>query len=430
MNQVNIPATNKPVVVIIGGGFGGIEVAKKLRGQPVQVIILDKHNYHTFQPLLYQVATAGLEPDSIAYPVRKIFKKQKNFVFRVAEVLKIVHDINCVQTSIGSIRYDFLVISTGTKTNFFGLKDVQNNAMVLKTLPDALNLRSLILQNFEETLLITNLDDRDSLMSVVIVGGGPTGVELAGALGELKRFVLPRDYPELDIRKMQIHLIERSPRLLPAMSAKASSKSLQFLEKFGVQVWLDTAVENYDGRKVALSNGKMINSQTMIWAAGVKGAIVEGIEDALGESGRRLQINNTFNVVGHDNVYAIGDVAEMQTRAHPNGHPMLASVAIQQGRHMARNIRLMLKNKPALPFVYKDKGSLATIGRNKAVADLPFIKTQGFLAWFLWISIHIVALVGFRNKLVAFVNWGWSYITYDKGIRLIIRRFEKKGGNS
>ncbi len=426
MQKIPLPQTNNPRVVIIGGGFGGIELAKKLRNKEVQVVMIDKNNYHTFQPLLYQVATAGLEPDSIAYPLRKIFKRQENFHFRMAEAQEIIAEENKLLTSIGELRYDYLVIATGSTTNFFGLEEIAQNAMPMKSVTEALDLRSLLLQNFEAALLAKSVEEREALMNVVVVGGGPTGVETAGALGELKEHVLPKDYPELDVRQMQIHLIEASGNLLNGMSAVSGEKAVQFLKKFDVQVWLDTAVQEYTENVIYTSSNHQIPSNTVIWSAGVKGAIVDGIDENVIGRGNRLQVNRFNQVQGYSNVFAIGDVAAMIDEKIPKGHPMVAPVAIQQGQLLARNIGSLLNDSPLREFKYQDKGSMATVGRNRAVVEVGKFKTQGFIAWFMWMGVHLMSLVGFRNKLVTFINWMWSYFNYDKGIRLIIRPFKKK----
>lgn len=420
---MNIPETNLPRIVIIGGGFGGLNLAKTLKNAEAQVVLIDKHNYHTFQPLLYQVATAGLEPDSIAYPIRKIFKKQKNFFFRVAEVQNIQTNSNTLETSIGNIEYDHLVIATGSKSNYFGNDVIERLSMPMKFVPQALNLRSLILQNFEAALLTNDLEERKSLMNYVIVGAGPTGTELAGALAELKRHVLPKDYPDLDLRQMSIHIIEASPKVLASMSHEASSKALAFLKKLGVNVWLDTKVENYDGNLVQTSK-KDLNSKTLIWAAGVQGFSPNGIS-AESIKGGRIKTDEYNKVIGYNNIYAIGDVALMASDENPRGYPMLAQPAIQQGKNLALNFKRSFKNKKLKPFVYKDLGSMATIGRNLAVADLPNIKLQGFIAWLIWMFVHLMALVGFRNKVIALFNWVWGYVRYDRGVRLIIRPYKK-----
>lgn len=426
MQKIPLPQTNNPRVVIVGGGFGGIELAKKLKKKAVQVVMIDRNNFHTFQPLLYQVATAGLEPDSIAYPLRKIFKRQSNFHFRMAEAQQIIAEENKLLTSIGEIRYDYLVIATGSTTNFFGLKEIEQQAMPMKSVTEALDLRSLLLQNFEKALLVKSVEEREALMNVVVVGGGPTGVETAGALGELKENVLPQDYPELDVRQMQIHLIEASGNLLNGMSEVSGKKAVVFLKKFDVHVWLNTAVKHYDGEAVYTHTEHQIPTNTLIWSAGVKGAVVEGIDANVIGRGNRILVNEFNQVKGYSNIFAVGDVAAMLTEKYPKGHPMVAPVAIQQGHLLAKNLDNLIQGKTFKAFQYKDKGSMATVGRNRAVVEVGKFKSQGFFAWFMWMAVHLMSLVGFRNKLVTFVNWMWSYFNYDKGIRLIIRPFERK----
>jgi NADH dehydrogenase len=424
---MNIPETSLPRIVIIGGGFAGLAVAKGLEKKDVQVVLIDKHNYHTFQPLLYQVATGGLEPDSIAFPLRKIFNNLEDYYFRLAEVHQILPEKNEIATSIGNLTYDHLVIASGSATNFFGSKNIEQYTMEMKSVPQSLNIRSLIIENFEEALLTSDLTERNALMNFVIVGGGPTGVELAGALAEMKKGILPKDYPDLDIRQMQIHLIQGSDRLLDAMSLKASKKAEDFLTGLGVDVWKNLYVKDYNGVTVQTNTEKTFEAATVIWAAGVKGASIHGIPaDALIERSNRIKVDEHNLVVGSQNIYAIGDVASMSSEEYPYGHPMMAQPAIQQGKLLAKNILAALKGKKLKPFKYNDKGSMATIGRNKAVVDLPNFKFQGFFAWFVWMFVHLFSLIGFRNKVIVFMNWVYNYIRFDRETRLIIRPFKNK----
>lgn len=423
--SVNIPTTSKKRIVIVGGGFGGLELAKRLKNLDAQVILIDKNNYHTFQPLLYQVATAALEPDSIAYPLREIFKKQKNAIFRMAEVLRIRPDQNSIDTSIGEIVYDELVLALGTKTNFFGLKDIEQNAMRMKTIAQAMELRNLILESFEKALLTDDLKERDSLMTFFVVGGGPTGIETAGALGELKKIILPKDYPELDFKKMQIHVVDMEDRLLKTMSVEASNSAQKFLSKFDINIWLKTKVVSYDGKTVVLSNGKNLCTGNLIWAAGVSGALIPGLAQEVILPNSRIKVDEFNKVVSYSNIYAIGDLAAVMTQETPKGHPQLAPVAIQQAQCLARNFNAQMHQRKLKAFRYKDHGVMATVGRNNAVVDLPFIKFQGVLGWFVWVFVHLMTLVGFRNRIVAFVNWVWNYFNYDRGLRLIIRPYSK-----
>lgn len=422
---MNIPDVSLPRVVIIGGGFAGLSLARELRNKPFQVVLLDKHNYHTFQPLLYQVATAGLEPDAIAFPIRKIFKKHNNFFFRMAEVIDVVADQNIINTSIGEIKYDYLVIATGSKTNYFGLQAMQEQSMSMKSVPEALNLRSLILQNFENALLTSDLATQKSLMTFVVIGGGPTGVELAGALGELKKHVLAKDYPDLDLRKMEIHLVEAAPRVLAVMNAASSAKAMAYLKELDVNVWLDTAVKDVvDGRRVTTNKKVVFESDTIIWTAGVVGAAIGGLGEAVTKP-NRIAVNQYNQVEGLEHIFAVGDVAQMNLPAYPKGHPMLAQVAIQQGKLLAKNLQKIATGQPLKPFVYNDLGSMATIGRNRAVVELPRLSFQGLFAWYVWMFVHLVSLIGFRNRVIVLVNWLWNYMNYDRGIRLIIRPFIK-----
>lgn len=424
---MNIPQSSYPRVIIIGGGFGGIALAKKLANQEFQVILVDKHNYHTFQPLLYQVSTGGLEPDSIAYPIRKVLQGYPNFYFRLAEVSKVNTEKEEIETNIGNLKYDYLVVATGSQTNFFGNKSLQENSMAMKTIPQSLNLRSLILENFEQALLTDDLHEREALMNFVIVGGGPTGVELAGALAEIKKGILPKDYPDLDTRRAQINLVQGGDRLLPAMSEIASKKAEVFLEKLGVNVWKGLRVQSYDGKVAQTNDDTIFETQTLIWAAGVKAVSLNGLngKDYLCK-GDRLKVNAFSQVEGFETIFALGDVAQMESEAYPNGHPMMAQPAIQQGRNLGDNLVRISEGKEMRPFEYKDKGSMATVGRNKAVADLPKFKSQGVFAWFIWMFVHLYFLIGFRNRVVVFINWVYNYIKFDREARLIIRPFKKK----
>lgn len=425
---MNIPDINLKRVVIIGGGFGGLRLAKKLSTQNFQVVLLDKHNYHAFQPLLYQVATAGLEPDSIAHAIRQIFAKKENFFFRIAQVQHINTESQLISSNIGELHYDYLVIATGSVTNYYGNKNIEKNAMPMKSIPEALDLRSLILQNLEAALLTNDLDERYRLMNYVIVGGGPTGVELAGAMGELKKHVLPHDYPDLDIRRMNVHLIQGSDRLLPSMSENASKHAYKYLDDLGVQVWFDMTVKDYDGQ-IITTDKRPFEATTLIWAAGVKGSLIPGIEGEGVVVGGRYSVNEFNQIKGYHNLFALGDVSLMMTEEKPKGDPMVAQVAIQQGKLLAKNIENLKTGKNLIPFKYKDKGSMATIGRDKAVVDLPNWKFEGWFAWFVWMFIHLVSLVGFRNKVIALMNWIIQYFQYNKSVRLIIRPFKGRSGD-
>ncbi len=421
---MNVPHRDLPRIVIIGCGFAGLKLAKSINTKNYQVVLFDKNNYHTFQPLMYQVASAGLEPDSIVYPIRKVFNKKENFHFRMADVHEVDAEKKRLHTSVGTLDYDHLVMATGAISNFFGMENVEKYSMPMKSLVEALNLRSVILQNFEKALNSSDMQEQDALMSFVIVGGGATGVELAGALAELKRYILPKDYPDLDIRRMQIHVVQGADRLLPGMSAKASADSERFLRKMGVNIWLEVRAQDYDGTTV-YTNKETFQAKTLIWTAGVKGAPTAGLNAAQTNGGRVLV--NAFNQVnGHQSIFAIGDVAAMTSEELPYGHPMLASVAVQQGVHLGKNFNRLAKQKEMTPFTYKDKGTMATVGRNLAVVDMKRFKFGGWFAWLMWMFVHLMLLVDFRSRLVVFVNWAWSYLFYDKGTRLIVRKVKDK----
>lgn len=424
---MNIPRSSFPRIVIIGGGFAGISLAKKLRNKNVQVVLLDKHNYHNFQPLMYQVATGGLEPDSIAYPIRKVVQEFKDVYFRLAEVREIDAKNNKVIADIGDLKYDYLVIATGSKTNYFGNKEIERNSMAMKTIPQSLNIRSLILENFEQALLTNDIDERHSLMNFVLVGGGPTGVELAGALAEMKKAILPKDYPDLDVRKMEINLIQGSDRVLDSMSENASEKAEMFLLDLGVSIWKNVRVTGYDGKIVTTNSDLSFDSATVIWTAGVQGALPHGLKvDSFIKNVNRIKVNQYNQAEGYDNLFAIGDIAVMTSEAYPQGHPMMAQPAMQQGRLLAENLIKIINKKEPKPFKYKDKGSMATIGRNKAVVDLPNYQFSGVFAWFVWMFVHLFSLIGFKNKAVVFLNWVYNYIRFDREARLIMRPYKKR----
>lgn len=425
--NINVPEVKVPRLVIIGCGFGGLELAKQLRKAPIQIVMLDKNNYHTFQPLLYQVATAGLEADAIAYPIRKIFKGQSNFHFRWGEVTAINAGENRISSTIGDLRYDYLVIATGSTTNYFGNKNFEERSMPMKSVTEALNLRSLILQNFEKALLAKDIHEQEALMTFMVVGGGPTGVELAGALCELKKHVLPNDYPELDFRKMRVILVENGDSVLQMMNDANRKSAHEYLEELGCEVWLKVSVKNYDGFYAETNNGKKVHTTNLIWTAGIKGSAMSGLDaDVINPRGRYL-IDDYCLVKGYNNIYAIGDVACMVKEKFPHGHPQVAPVAIQQAQLIARNFKNEWKGKQREAFSYFDKGTMATIGRNRAVVEVAKLRFGGFLGWFVWMSLHLMLLVGFRNKVIVFINWLWNYINYDRNIRLIIRPFKREG---
>ncbi len=423
ITQTRIADLGEPRIVVIGGGFGGLELVRHLKHSKAQVVLFDKHNHHTFQPLLYQVATSGLETSSIVFPLRKRFAYRPNFYFRLGEVKHVLPEQNEIETSIGKIKYDYLVIATGATTNFYGMQDIQTNALPMKSIEDAIALRNEFLCSMERALLVDDPVTMNSLMDQVIVGGGATGVELAGALTELKRNVFPRDYKELDLSEMDITLIEAGPRLLGGMSQQASDKAFKYLTDMGVKIRLNTSVKSYDGHDITLNTGEVLISRTMIWAAGVKGNPIEGLRPEAITKGNRYLIDNFCLVKGYENIFAVGDVALMEgDEGFPKGHPQMAQPAMQQGKLVADNITRMIAKKPIKPFHYSDKGSMATVGRNKAVVDTKVLKTGGFLAWFIWMFIHLVSITGFRNKVFTFISWTWSYVSYDRSNRLIIGR--------
>ncbi|MBW2938182.1 NAD(P)/FAD-dependent oxidoreductase [Aureisphaera sp. CAU 1614] len=413
-----------PKIVIIGAGFGGIAMAKYFKNKPVEVLLIDQNNFHNFQPLMYQIATGGLEPYSIAYPVRRIFRNYKNVRFRMAKVNSVVTSEKKIITSIGEITYDYLIMATGAQNNFFNFEPIKDKLLTLKSIPDALDIRSFLFQNLEKALS-NDTQDLPEVLNIAIVGGGPAGIELAGALAEMKRYVIPKDFPELDTSKMNINLYEAGEKLLGAMSEDSSKKSYEYLKDLGVNVFLNTRVNGYDGSELLLPNNTTFSTDTVIWTAGVKGAPIDGLPSASIIGGNRISVNEFNQVLDAKDVYAIGDVAAFVTTENPMGLPMLAPVAQQQGKHLAKNILAGIKGKTFKPFTYKDKGTMATIGRRKAVVDLPNWKFQGTFAWLVWMFIHIMSLVGFRNKVVAFLGWMLSYFTYDKPLGLIIRRFKR-----
>lgn len=423
---LNIPNTFKQRVVVIGGGFGGMNAIKKLRNKGYQVVLFDKNNYHTFQPLLYQVGTAGLQPDSIASPLRNTFQHYNDFHFRMLPVTSIDVEGSTISTPVGNLYYDYLIIAGGAKPNFFGNKDVEQYSLPLKSIPDALNLRSQLMQVLEQANMVIDPVFRKALLTIVLVGGGPTGVETAGALAELRRHVLPKDYPSLDFSEMSIHLIEGLPRLLPTMSEKAGARAKRDLEKMGVTVTLNSMVQSYDGSQLTLKDQLPINTYTVIWSAGVQGDTIPGLHPEWVEKGRII-IDEHCRVIGSPNIFAIGDIAIMKTKDYPKGHPGVAQVAIQMGKYVGNYLMSDIGDKNSKPFHYFDKGSLATIGRGHAVADLPKkLYFGGRLAWWIWLFVHINYLVSFRNKLLVFANWIWNYFTFDKGNRLIIRPYKPK----
>lgn len=427
LQLMNIPDSALPRIVIIGGGFAGIALAKQLKNQAVQTVLLDKHNYHTFQPLLYQVATGGLEAGSIAYPIRKVIQEYDDCYFRLTSVQEIDTKNKQIITEIGNLSYDYLVIATGSKTNYFGNSDIKRYSMSMKTIPQSLNIRSLILENFEQAVLTRDTAEQNSLINFVLVGAGPTGVELAGALAEMKKAILQKDYPDLDIARMQINLIQSGDRILNTMNEKASAAAEEFLESLGVTIWKNVRVTNYDGKTVTTNANMSFETATMIWTAGVEGALVAGLDgESLVARAARIRVNEFSQVRGYDDIFAVGDIASMESEDFPQGHPMMAQPALQQGKLLGQNLIKLVQKKKMQPFKYNDKGSMATIGRNKAVVDLPNYHFHGVFAWFVWMFVHLFSLIGFKNKAVVFLNWVYNYIRFDREGRLIIRPYKKK----
>lgn len=411
-----------PMVLIIGAGFAGLELIKQFNNKPFRVLLLDKNNYHTFQPLLYQIASAGLTAESIAYPVRRKIGAYPNIAFRVAEVSSVDTSGQLVHTDIGEFHYDYLIIASGASTNFYGNNSLASTTFPLKSVQDALNMRTTILQQFEKAVNASKTNG-SKLLNFIIVGGGPTGVELAGALAEIKKNVVPSDYRELDPEMMEVHLIEAAPRVLGTMSEKSSRLAKKYLEQLGVKVWLNAVVNSYENDILTLSNDTKITAHHVIWTAGVKGVDIKGLEGNIRTRGNRIITDRYHRVSGFEKVYAIGDIAcILGDERYPQGHPGVAQVAIQQAHNLASNFMRNTNGKSLQAFNYRDKGSMATIGRHKAVVDLPFISFGGYLAWYIWMFIHLMALVGFRNRFMVFMNWMWNYITYDRALRLILKK--------
>lgn len=419
-------------LVIVGAGFAGLRLARKLNNKPgFEILLVDRFNYHQFQPLFYQVATAALDASNISFPLRKAFHNSRNVRIRVEEVQKIIPDQNKIVTNTEEIAYDILVLAMGADTNFFGNEKLLTNAFPMKSTVEALQIRHRLVQNFEDALLAKDPLQYQKLMNIVIAGGGPTGVEVAGAIAEMKRFVLPKDYPELDFTMMNIYLLEGGPRTLGPMSEKSSEDSCRYLKKLGVTVMKNTLVKDYDGEQVLLGDGKTIPTNTLIWAAGIKGNVPEGIDNSLFVRGNRIKVDRHCKVEGINNIYALGDLAYMETPKYPAGHPQVASVAIAQADVLAKNLRLMeSKSNRIYEFEYHDKGSMATVGRNLAVVDIPIPKAfgtkmhlNGFFAWFIWMSLHLFLILGVKNRIMTFINWIYNYFTYDQNLRLIFKEF-------
>jgi NADH dehydrogenase len=407
-------------VVIIGGGFAGLQLAKSLRNTGIKVVLVDRQNHHMFQPLFYQVASGRLEPSSISFPFRKVFQKSRNIDFRMSDIQKIVPEENKLITTFDrEIRYDHLVIATGCKTNFFGNEEIKANAFSMKTTQESIDIRNKILFSFEKEIF-ARPEDKQAWMNLIIVGAGPTGVELSGAFAELKNDVLPKDYHNIDFSKFNIILLEGSKNTLNNMSEASRKASRSYLEKLGVTVKTETFLKSYDGTTAVLSNGEELKTKNVIWAAGVTGNVIEGIREE--DIVRNRYVVDRFNrLISYTNIYALGDVAYMETPHYPQGHPQVANVAINQAKNLGKNIRSSLKNKnyKPIPYEYNDLGMMATIGHHMAVVELPYVKFKGPLAWYVWMFLHLMLILSVRNKLVIFINWAWSYFTKDTSLRLI-----------
>ncbi len=417
-------------VVIVGAGFGGLRLARKLNNKAgFEVILLDRFNYHQFQPLFYQVATAGLDASNISFPLRKVFQKSKNVRIRLAELKSVDLQNRSIHTDAEEINYDVLVLAMGADTNFFGNAQIEANAFPMKSTVEALQLRYRLLQSFEKAHAVKDEMELQRLMNIVVVGGGPTGVEVSGALAEMKKYVLPRDFPELDFSRMNIYLLEGADKTLAAMSARSSVQSRTYLEKLGVKVMTNTLVKDYDGKDVFLNDSNRIPAATVIWAAGIKGNIPEGIDKGLVVKGNRLRVDRHCCLVGYNSIYILGDLAYMETPKYPKGHPQVAPVAMQQADLLAENLRrIERKSTKFFEFEYYDKGSMATVGRNLAVVDIPKPKLHfgGLLAWMIWMGLHLMLILGVKNRFFVFCNWLYNYFTYDQNLRLIFREFDKK----
>jgi len=417
--------TTKKKIIIVGGGFAGIQLVKKLDENLFDILLIDKINHHQFQPLFYQVATSQIEPSSISFPLRNIFKYKNNVQIRLAEVVSIDAVNNRIHTSIGDFEYDYLVIAIGCKTNFYGNNDISKYAFTLKTTYDAITIRNHILQTFEN-IISANEVEKESLLNLVIVGAGPTGVELAGAFAEIKKNILPKDYHGIDFSKFKIMLVEGSKDTLNSMSDNAKNTSRKYLQEMDVDILTETFVKNYDGNILTFKDGNTIKTKTVIWAAGVTGNIIQGMPDISISTSNRITVNRINKVVGTENIFAIGDIAFMETPKYPKGHPQLANVAINQAKNLTKNLKKIVHGEEPVDYEYKDLGSMATIGRNKAVVDFPFIKINGYFAWVIWMFLHLMLILSVRNKLIIFINWAWAYITKDTSLRLILTQNKEK----
>lgn len=414
-------------IIVVGGGFAGLQFIQNLKKNEFDILLIDRLNHHQFQPLFYQVATSQIEPSTISFPLRRIFQKRKDVTIRLAEVLEIFPAKNMIKTSIGNFSFDYLVIATGCKTNYFGNANIEKYCYTLKTTHEAITIRNSILENFEKILYTTD-EEKEALLNIVIVGGGPTGVELSGAFAEIKRDILPKDYHRIDFSKLQIILIEGSKYTLNTMSDMAKDASMKYLKNLGVILKTSVFVKDYDGVNLMLSNGETLKSKSVIWAAGVTGNLIEGLDPEMIHANRFI-VDRQNKISNYKNLYAIGDISYMETPKYPHGHPQVANVAINQGKNLAKNLHNISNNKQLIDYEYKDLGMMATIGQNKAVVDLPFVKFKGYFAWFVWMFLHLMLILSVRNKLIVFINWLWNYIGKNSSLRLILTGVENKANS-
>lgn len=421
--SINIQRNQKKRVVIVGGGLGGLRLAEDLYGSGMQVVLIDKNNFHQFPPLIYQIASAGIDPSSISFPFRQIFRKRKDFYFRMAEARMVDTEKKILQTSIGKIDYDYLVLAAGATTNFFGNKNIEEWAIPMKTVPEAMGLRNALLSNFERALTCATEEERQELLNVVIVGGGATGVEIAGALAEMRRYVIPYDYPDMDSSLMHIYLIEAGDRLLAGLSQESSQKAYEFLKSMGVDIQFGKMVTDYRDHKVIMKDGTEIPTRTFLWVSGIRANAMPGIDESHLGRGFRFKVDEYNRIPGLNDVFAIGDQClQTSDAAYPNGHPQVAQVAIQQAKNLANNLKKIVKGADSnalTAFRYKNLGSMATIGRNKAVVEIGKFRSQGFFAWVLWLVVHLRSILGVKNKMMVLLNWLWKYVSYNDSIRMI-----------
>lgn len=421
--SINIQRNQKKRVVIVGGGLGGLRLAEDLYGSGMQVVLIDKNNFHQFPPLIYQIASAGIDPSSISFPFRQIFRKRKDFYFRMAEARMVDSEKKILQTSIGKIDYDYLVLAAGATTNFFGNKNIEEWAIPMKTVPEAMGLRNALLSNFERALTCATEEERQELLNVVIVGGGATGVEIAGALAEMRRYVIPYDYPDMDSSLMHIYLIEAGDRLLAGLSQESSQKAYEFLKSMGVDIQFGKMVTDYRDHKVVMKDGTEIPTRTFLWVSGIRANAMPGIDESHLGRGFRFKVDEYNRIPGVEDVFVIGDQClQTSDSAYPNGHPQVAQVAIQQAKNLAKNLKLINQGADSsklTAFRYKNLGSMATIGRNKAVVEIGKFRSQGFFAWVLWLVVHLRSILGVKNKMMVLLNWLWKYVSYNDSIRMI-----------